>query len=124
MFFFHEHARKIGLWAGLFLLSPYCGPMFGNFIINGTGSWRAVFWLVFGICCLDLILIVLFIDESWYRRDITQDNQPSRGNRFSRLFGLWQIKVHDGYFLTVSTAYLRLWHIFIAPIVIPIMTYQ
>ena len=50
MFFFHEHARKIGLWAGLFLLSPYCGPLFGNFIIAGTGSWRNVFWLVFAIC--------------------------------------------------------------------------
>jgi len=28
------------------LLFPYCGPMFGNLFINGTGSRRAVFWLV------------------------------------------------------------------------------
>jgi hypothetical protein len=28
------------------LLAPYCGPMFGNLFINGTGSRRAVFWLV------------------------------------------------------------------------------
>ncbi|MCJ1397631.1 hypothetical protein MMC11_000827 [Xylographa trunciseda] len=64
MFFFHEHARKIGLWAALFLLSPYCGPLFGNFIIAGTGQWRIVFWLVFAVCCFDLILIVSFADES------------------------------------------------------------
>jgi MFS family permease len=73
-FFFHEHARKIGLWAGLFLLSPYCGPLFGNFIIAGTGSWRNVFWLVFAVCAFDLLLIVLFVDESWYRRDIPRWN--------------------------------------------------
>ena len=70
MFFFHEHARKIGLWAGLLPLSPYCGPLFGNFIIAETGSWRNIFWLVFDVCALDLLLIVLFADESWYRRNV------------------------------------------------------
>jgi MFS family permease len=124
MFFFHEHARKIGLWAGLFLLSPYCGPMFGNFVIDGTGSWRAVFWLVFAICCFDLVLIVLLADESWYRRDISQDQQPSRGSRLLRLIGSWQIKVHDGYFLDLTTACLRLWSVLIKPIMIPTMIYQ
>lgn len=28
------------------LLSPYWGLIFGNLFINGTGSWRAVYWLV------------------------------------------------------------------------------
>lgn len=124
MFYFHEHARKIGLWAGLFLLSPYAGPMFANFIINGTGSWRVVFWLVFAICCFDLLLIVLFIDESWYRRDIAQADQPPRGNRLFRLIGYWQIRVHNGYFLSLKTAYLRLWSVVSKPVVTPIMLYQ
>ena len=30
MFFFHEHARKIGLWAWLYLLSPYLGKFHSN----------------------------------------------------------------------------------------------
>jgi MFS family permease len=38
MFFFHEQARKIGIWVALFILSPYLGPFFSNFIIAGTGK--------------------------------------------------------------------------------------
>jgi len=123
MFFFHEHARKIGLWAALFLLSPYCGPMFGNFIIAGTGEWRYVFWLVFAVCCFDLLLIILFADESWYRRDIKREEQPDRGSRLSRLIGLWQIRNHHGYFQPLSTALRRLVVVFIQPIIIPVMFY-
>ncbi|MCJ1393458.1 hypothetical protein MMC18_006333 [Xylographa bjoerkii] len=123
MFFFHEHARKIGLWAALFLLSPYCGPLFGNFIIAGTGQWRIVFWLVFAVCCLDLILIVSFADESWYRRDIPVAEQPPRGTRLLRLIGVWQIRVHKGYFLPVLTACHRLLAVFILPIIVPTMIY-
>ena len=115
MFFFHEHARKIGLWAGLFLLSPYCGPLFGNFIITGTGSWRDVFWLVFAICSFDLVLIVLFLDESWYRRDILVTEQPSHGSRILLLVGIWQMHVHNGYFLPVLTPCHRLVAVFIKP---------
>lgn len=81
MFFFHEHARKIGLWVAFFFASPYMGPLLGNFIIDGTGEWRPVFWLVFAIGCLDLLLIVLFLDETWYRRELGQADQPDRGSR-------------------------------------------
>ncbi|KAH8654545.1 major facilitator superfamily domain-containing protein [Tricladium varicosporioides] len=124
MFFFHEHARKIGLWAGLFLLSPYAGPCFANFIIDGTGDWRPVFWLVLAICCADMVLIVCFLDESWYRRDIAQADQPPRGNHFSKLIGIWQIQVHKGYFLTVLSSYERLWSVLTKSIMLPVMTYQ
>jgi MFS family permease len=123
MFFFHEHAWKIGLWAGLFLLSPDCGPLFGNFIIAGTGSWRNVFWLVFAICAFDLLLIVLFADESWYRRDIAQAEQPARGSRLLRLVGIWQIRVHSGYFLPLQTSCHRLVAVFIKPVIVPTMIY-
>jgi MFS family permease len=123
MFFFHEHARKIGVWACLFLLAPYCGPLFGNFIIAGTGEWRNVFWVVFAVCCLDLALIVAFADETWYRRDIDISNQPNRGNRLSRLVGLWQIQNHKTYFLSVGAAVHRLFAVFIKPVMIPTMIY-
>lgn len=123
MFYFHEHARKIGLWAALFLTAPYFGPLFGNFIIAGTGEWRNVFWLVFAICCFDLVLIVAFADESWYRRDIPQAQQPARGNRLLRVVGLWQIRAHRGYFSPFSTSCHRLLAVFIKPVIIPVMVY-
>jgi MFS family permease len=123
MFYFHEHARKIGLWAGLFLLAPYCGPLFGNFIIDGTGEWRNVFWLVFAICCADLTLIVLFADESWYRRDIPLEQQPDRGTRLMRLIGGWQIRHHNGYFTSFLAAYWRLVAVIIKPVILPTLLY-
>lgn len=122
MFFFHEHARKIGLWAGLFLLAPYCGPLFGNFIINGTGQWRPVFWVVFAVCCVDLLLIVMFADESWYRRDLAAAEQPDRGSRLLRLVGLWQVR-NSGYMLTVGRSCQRLTQVLFKPVMIPVMLY-
>lgn len=127
MFFFHEHARKIGLWAGLFLLAPYCGPLFGNFIIDGTGEWRNVFWLVFAVCCADLVLIVCFGDESWYRRDIPPEQQPDFGSRLMRLVGVWQIQQiwhhNNGYFTSFAAAYWRLVAVIIKPVLLPTLLY-
>jgi len=42
MFFFHERARKINIWAAFIVLSPYFGPLFAAFIIS-TQSWRVPF---------------------------------------------------------------------------------
>lgn len=123
MFFFHEHARKIGLWAWLFLLSPYFGPCLGNFILAGTENWRNVFWMVFGICAFDLVLIILFLDETWYRRDIPQHEQPNHENRISRLIGITQIKHHKSYFTTVGAAYHRVFAVAIKPVILPSMLY-
>jgi MFS family permease len=64
MFYFHEHARKIGIWVAIFILSPYLGPLFANFIIAGTGDWRITMWLCFAVGCLDLIGILLICDET------------------------------------------------------------
>jgi MFS family permease len=106
IFFFHEHARKIGLWACLYISSPYIGPLFANFIVDATGNWRHVFWLCFGICCFQLVLILLFLDESYYNR--TVEHQPARGSRMLRVLGVWQIRNHQGYFHTVKSAFGRL----------------
>ena len=95
MFFFHEHARKIGIWVALFVLSPYLGPLLGNFIISGTNEWRPVFWMAFGTCCLDLVLIVVFLDETFYNREIPKEAQPDRGPRLMRVIGSWQIRNHN-----------------------------
>jgi hypothetical protein len=39
-----------------------------------------------------LILIVLFLDETFYDRRILQVDQPARGSRFSRLLGIQQFR--------------------------------
>lgn len=44
MFFFHERARKINIWAAFIILSPYFGPLFAAFIIN-TEPWQVPFWV-------------------------------------------------------------------------------
>jgi MFS family permease len=127
MFFFHEHARKIGIWVAIFILSPYLSPFFANFIIAGTGNWRAVFWLVFATCCLDMVLILLICDETYYERSIPIDKQPPRPQTFlarmSRVVGIWQIQHHKGYFKTASHSCKRLLSTFLKPIIIPAMFY-
>jgi MFS family permease len=123
MFFFHEQARKIGIWTAVFLASPYFGPLFANFILAGTGSWRNVYWLIFAICCLNLILIGMFLDETWYRRDIPMSEQPARGARLLRVVGLWQLRNHKNYFPTVRTSLQRLLVVFLKPIILPLLIY-
>lgn len=123
MFYFHEHAKKIGIWTACFLVSPHCGPLLANFILSQTGKWRVVYWVIFGMGCLALAFVVLFIDEPWYRRDVAPETQPANGNRLSKLIGLWQFQNHTGYFLTLGTSCRRLTYIFVKPIIIPIMAY-
>lgn len=82
MFYFHEHARKIGIWVAIFILSPYLGPCLANFMIAGLGDWRPIMWLVFAMCCLDMVLIVLICDESYWERSVPHDQQPERPNTF------------------------------------------
>jgi hypothetical protein len=68
-------------------------------------------------------LIVLFINESWYRRDIPQVEQLARGSRLLRLVGVWQIRVHNGYFFPVLTSCHRLLAVFIKPVIVPTIIY-
>ena len=125
IFFLHEHARKIGFWAWIHLMAPYAAPMFGNFIISGTGNWRIVFWIVFAVASWQLVLIVLFADETWYRRDIEIDSQPRREARSRplRIIGTWQIQNHSGYFMDFTDAVRRVTKLVTRPIILPIMFY-
>jgi hypothetical protein len=53
----------------------------------------------------------------------SQVEQPSRGSRLLRLVGVWQIRVHKGYFFTVLTSCHRLAAVFIKPVIAPTMIY-
>ena len=125
IFFLHEHARKIGFWAWIHLTAPYTAPMFGNFIISRTGDWRIVFWIVFAVASWQLVLIVSFADETWYRRDIGINSQPGREamSRPLRIIGLWQIRNHSGYFMNLVIASRRMIRLLTRPIILPFMFY-
>ena len=120
MFFFHEHARKIGIWYTLFIASPFFGPFFGNFMLYGLGEWRPVFWLIFAWAVFLLIMIVIFGDETYYKRSVPVEQQPPRDNRLSRVLGIWQIKYHSICFHGFWKSYGRLGEVFLKP-VIPLM---
>lgn len=120
MFFLHEQARKIGIWFSIYTTCVYFGPMFGFYIMAGVDNWRVAFWMTFGLNCAVMVLIVLFIDETTYRRDIPQADQPDRGTRLSRLVGIWQIRVHSNYFPSLASSSIRMLHIFLKPVIIPL----
>lgn len=106
------------------MISPYIGPLCANFIINRTGGWRPDFWLIFAIICLDLVLIIAFADESWYRRDIAPADQPPRGHRLVRLVGLWRFQAPSSYLIPIGRSWRRLTIVLIKPIIIPGIVYQ
>lgn len=123
IFFHHEIARKIGIWVSVFMLCPYVSPMLGYYIISGTGSWRACFFMTFGLQCAILALMFFFLDESFYRRDIPVSEQPARGQGLARALGFWQIQVHRGYFRTARDSLLQLFKIVLKPIVLPLLVF-
>jgi MFS family permease len=90
MFFFHEHPRKINIWAGFVILSPYVGPLFTAFILsNPHATWPWPFWLLTLLTGLCLLAIIFFVEETYYNRRIPIEQRPARKSRIARLFG-WE----------------------------------
>ncbi|KAI1621291.1 major facilitator superfamily domain-containing protein [Exophiala viscosa] len=119
IFFFHERARKIGLWAALYTASPYLGPQLGSFVVGKTLDWHNVYWMAAGCVAIQLLLLVLFLDETWYNRTLHSHEQPHRSQttfgRLGRLTGAWQIQHHKRYFSTVSATYRELLFVILQP---------
>jgi len=74
-FFFHEHARKIGIWASAFIISPYLGYFLSS-IISTYKSWRTTFWIDFMIIGLALAFVTFFGEETMYNRDSLDEQLP------------------------------------------------
>ncbi|KAK7706850.1 hypothetical protein SLS57_009521 [Botryosphaeria dothidea] len=127
MFYLHEHARKINIWAASFVLSPYLGPCLANFMIDGLHKWRPVMWMVLGVIGLDLIVILLVADETYYDRSVPSAQLPPRHSayyhRLLRILGIWQIKHHRGYLMPFSVCVRRFLYTMMKPIVLPAMLY-
>ncbi|PNS20561.1 hypothetical protein CAC42_6011 [Sphaceloma murrayae] len=115
MFFFHERARKINIWSAFIILSPYVGPLFAAFIIN-TQPWPIAFWVYFTESALALILVVIFVEETYYDRRISIESQPPRGTRLESLIGIAQFRTRK-YRNTFAQASLRPVRVILKPIV-------
>ncbi|TKA70092.1 hypothetical protein B0A55_08026 [Friedmanniomyces simplex] len=93
LFYIHERARKINVWASFVILSPYFGPLITAFIIS-TQKWQwafGVYTIMTGLC---LLLQVLFAEETFFNRKIPTDERPPRtpgvAGKVSRLIGIEQ----------------------------------
>jgi len=75
MFFFHEHARKIGVWVCAFVISPYLGPFLAT-VISNHKPWRTTFWIDFMIIGLALVFVTFLGDETMYDRDSIDEQPP------------------------------------------------
>ena len=122
MFFLHEHARKIGIWYSIFILSPVCGPLFGNFIMGGLEDWHPIFWLVFAWSSYLLCMIICFGDESYWNRTVPLEQQPERRSgqvhRLLRVVGIWQARTHRRpYYPELQRCYSRLLETFLKPVI-------
>lgn len=91
MFFLHEHARKINIWSGFIVLSPYMGPLLGAFIIN-TQIWQWAFGVYAIETALCFFVIVLFVDETYYDRRAVEPDLITTGPRWQRMLGIHQIR--------------------------------
>jgi hypothetical protein len=99
------------------------GPLLVNFILWGTNLWRVAYWMVLVLGCLAVVLILLSIDDPWYRRDIEPEYQPPRGHRLLRLLGIWQFKHHTGYLMGPTATYRHLMSVVSKPVMTLIMIY-
>ncbi|RVX69044.1 hypothetical protein B0A52_06757 [Exophiala mesophila] len=126
-FFFHEHARKIGIWYAIYISSPFLAPMFANFIVGTTGQWHTIFWCVLAWAGALICMILAFGDESYYNRTIPVDEQPNRPqghwSRLLRVIGVWQIQHHSQYFATIAGSYMRLFQVFLKPVIVMTMLF-
>ena len=93
MFFFHERARKINIWAFSFLVGPYAGPYAGPFVAGfliQKINWRQDFGVLAAFYGFSTILVMLFGDETLYDRENPNNNTEAKGlfHRLQLLTGI------------------------------------
>lgn len=93
MFFFHERARKINIWAFSFLIGPYLGPFISAFLAEKL-SWRNNFGVLCGFYGFSVLMILAFGDETLYDREKKGEKITRTGivERIYRLTGVAGIR--------------------------------
>ncbi|GAB1740466.1 hypothetical protein NU219Hw_g5570t1 [Hortaea werneckii] len=87
IFFLHEIPRKINIWSGFIIASPYLGPFMASFVVWGL-TWRWVYWIYAILNYVGLLLIMLFADETLFDRRLPAHQQPAWRPRPLRLVGV------------------------------------
>jgi MFS family permease len=83
LFFFHERARKINIWAASFLVGPYLGPLISSLLLLRIG-WRPDFGVLAGFYGFSLLVVVLLGDETLFERrgfEVRESDGPVAGRR-------------------------------------------
>ncbi|KAH8758521.1 major facilitator superfamily domain-containing protein [Hyaloscypha sp. PMI_1271] len=121
IFFFHEHPRKINIWAGFVILSPYFGPLFTAFILNVT-KWEWGFWLLTIMTAVCFLLITFFGEETFYNRHIPASQQAVPKSHWRRIVGIeqWESRKQRS---TFWEAFVRPWKVIAKPTVLLSCTY-
>ena len=93
LFFIHERARKLNIWASFVILSPYFGPLITAFITS-TQIWQwafGVYTIMTGLCW---IAQMIWAEETYFNRKIPIDERPIRSpgvsGKVKRLIGTEQ----------------------------------
>ncbi|KAK1750474.1 major facilitator superfamily [Echria macrotheca] len=76
MFFFHERARKVNIWAASFLIGPYLGPFISSLLLQHLG-WRPDFGVLAGFYGFSLLMVIVFGDETLFDRTNLEKRETS-----------------------------------------------
>lgn len=90
MFFLHQRAQVVNIWAACFLVGPYVGPFISAFLLQVL-SWRESFAVLCGCYGFSVLMVLLFAQESIYDRTGAGSTEPrSRGlrRRAEQLLGI------------------------------------
>ncbi|RMZ10337.1 hypothetical protein D0860_03863 [Hortaea werneckii] len=87
IFFLHEIPRKINIWSGFIIASPYLGPFMASFVVWRL-TWRWVYWIYAILNYVGLLLIMLFADGTFFDRRLPANQQPAWRSRPLRLVGV------------------------------------
>jgi MFS family permease len=82
LFFFHQRARAINIWAFSFLLGPYLGPFLSGFIVEKL-DWRNTFGVLCGFYGFSVLMILLLGEETTFNRDGV--HRPRRGGLMGKI---------------------------------------
>ena len=86
LFFFHERARKVNIWAFTFLVGPYAGPLISSFLLAKI-SWRFDMGVLAIFYAVSTGLVMLLGEETLYDRENTR--KPTEGSsKISILVGV------------------------------------
>ncbi|PNS14336.1 hypothetical protein CAC42_6849 [Sphaceloma murrayae] len=78
MFFLHERARMMTIYAISLSISSSLGPLLSGFIVSyTTEGWRNFAWLSVALAAFNLTSIYLFYPESTFHRPVPEAESPT-----------------------------------------------